>query len=59
MINEHPPSLNVTESIYNELDELDLVLHLGGISYAKGFGSVVRSASLYYITKYYIGLHFS
>ena len=40
-INEHRSSLNVTTSVYDQLENIDLLLHLGGLSFAKGYSSVV------------------
>lgn len=34
-------ALSTVQRIQNELDETDLVLHLGDISYARGYASVV------------------
>ena len=38
---EQYPSLNTTQLIMNELNKTDLVLHIGDISYARGFAGVV------------------
>lgn len=35
------PSLDTTKHIYNQIDRIDFVLHLGDISYAKGYASMV------------------
>ena len=44
-INEHRSSLNVTTSIYNQLGSVDLLLHLGGLSFARGYSSVVSETT--------------
>ena len=36
-----PDSLNTTRMVENMVDEIDFVLHIGDISYARGFSSVV------------------
>ena len=36
-----PNSLNTTRMVENMVDEIDFVLHIGDISYARGFSSVV------------------
>ena len=54
-IHEHRASLNVTTHIYNELDSINLLLHLGGLSYAKGYSSVV-SGTLPLLTGFEISL---
>ena len=41
----HPgqqPALNTTRLVLNQIDQTDLVLHIGDISYARGYASVVR-----------------
>ena len=35
------PALNTTNLIYSQIDQTDLVLHIGDISYARGYASVV------------------
>jgi len=35
------PALNTTRLVLNQIDQTDLVLHIGDISYARGFASVV------------------
>ena len=37
------PSLNTTRLIQKELDRTDVVLHIGDISYARGYAGVVCS----------------
>ena len=36
-----PDSFNTTKMIEEQLDDIDFVLHIGDISYARGFSSVV------------------
>ena len=43
------PSLNTTNHILKQLDDIDIVMHIGDISYAKGYSSVVCIA----FTSYY------
>ena len=40
------PALNTTRLVLNQINETDLVLHIGDISYARGFAGVVRSPQL-------------
>ena len=40
-IHEQYPSLNTTRLVIKELDQTDLVLHIGDISYARGYAAVV------------------
>ncbi len=35
------PSLNTTKHVIEQIDEIDLVLHIGDISYAVGYSSEV------------------
>ncbi len=35
------PALNTTKLVLGQLDRTDLVLHIGDISYARGYASVV------------------
>ena len=42
-----PESFNTTRMIEEQIDKIDFVLHIGDISYARGFSAVVR---LSYIT---------
>ena len=37
------PALNTTRLVLNQINETDLVLHIGDISYARGYAGVVRS----------------
>ena len=37
-----PDSFNTTKMIEKQLDKIDFVLHIGDISYARGFSAVVR-----------------
>ena len=55
-IHEHRASINVTTSIYNQLGSIDLLLHLGGLSFAKGYGSVVSGtfSSQFYCSLFFI-----
>ena len=39
-----PESFNTTRMIENMVDDIDLVLHIGDISYARGFSSVVSES---------------
>ena len=41
VIRQQPASLNTTRLVLNQLNVTDLVLHIGDISYARGFASVV------------------
>ena len=36
-----PPSLNTTSRVQKELNDIDIVLHIGDISYARGYAGVV------------------
>lgn len=36
-----PDSFNTTKMIEKQLDKIDFVLHIGDISYARGFSAVV------------------
>lgn len=38
---EEQPSLNTTANILSELDDTDLILHIGDISYAVGYAAEV------------------
>ena len=37
------PALNTTKLVVNQLNQTDVVLHIGDISYARGYASVVRN----------------
>ena len=41
-IQAQPPAINNTNLIAKEVKERDLVLHIGDISYARGYAGVVR-----------------
>ena len=46
---EHPgqqPALNTTRLVLNQINETDLVLHIGDISYARGYASVVKKVEM-------------
>ena len=43
------PALNTTNLIYNQIDQTDLVLHIGDISYARGYASVVSGPCVWSI----------
>ena len=46
-VNENAPSAwNTTQRVLSQIDETDVVLHIGDISYAMGYASVVRDTSL-------------
>ena len=47
VIRAQQPALNTTRLVLNQIDQTDLVLHIGDISYARGYASVVRFKSLY------------
>lgn len=36
------PSMNTTNRIQEQLDDIDFVMHIGDMSYALGYSSVVR-----------------
>lgn len=36
-------ALNTTQNLINLLPELDFIMHVGDISYARGYGSEVRT----------------
>ena len=38
------PALNTTRLVLQQLDQTDLVLHIGDISYARGYAGIVSSA---------------
>ena len=38
------PSLNTTRRLITELNHTDLVIHIGDLSYADGYGAAVRGA---------------
>ena len=40
------PALNTTRLVLNQINETDLVLHIGDISYARGYAGVVRSSQV-------------
>ena len=40
------PALNTTNLISSQIDQTDLVLHIGDISYARGYASVVSQGGL-------------
>jgi len=42
VIHAQQPALNTTRLVLNQIDQTDLVLHIGDISYARGYASVVR-----------------
>ena len=42
VITGQQPALNTTKLVMNQLNETDVVLHIGDISYARGYASVVR-----------------
>lgn len=37
---DHRESLNVTSHVISQIDNIDMLLHLGGLSYARGYSSV-------------------
>jgi len=37
------PSMNTTNRIQEQLDDIDFVMHIGDMSYALGYSSVVRA----------------
>ena len=41
-IRAQQPALNTTHLVLNQINQTDLVLHIGDISYARGYASVVR-----------------
>ena len=41
-VHGQPPAINNTNLIAKEVNERDLVLHIGDISYARGYAGVVR-----------------
>ena len=41
IITAQQPALNTTNLISSQIDQTDLVLHIGDISYARGYASVV------------------
>lgn len=45
-----PDSFNTTHMILQEMDHgsVDFILHLGDISYARGFSSVVRESACFH-----------
>ena len=40
-VKQQQPALNTTRLVENQIDETDVVLHIGDISYARGYASVV------------------
>ena len=42
VIRAQQPALNTTHLVLNQINQTDLVLHIGDISYARGYASVVR-----------------
>lgn len=42
VIRAQQPALNTTRLVLNQINQTDLVLHIGDISYARGYASVVR-----------------
>ena len=46
-IKAQPPAINNTILIEKELSERDFVLHIGDISYARGYAGVVRTYYMY------------
>ena len=47
VITGEQPALNTTKLVVNQLNQTDLVLHIGDISYARGYASVVRNIHVY------------
>ena len=46
VIRQQPASLNTTRLVQNRMNVTDLVLHIGDISYARGYASVVSYKSV-------------
>ena len=42
-----PDSFNTTRMIEEQIDDIDFVLHIGDISYARGFSAVVSTSAMY------------
>ena len=40
-LDNEQPALNTSHLVFKQLDQTDLVLHIGDISYANGYASVV------------------
>ena len=41
-----PDSFNTTRMIRKQIENIDFVLHIGDISYARGFSAVVSSSAI-------------
>ena len=46
-----PGAINTTNHIIQQLDNVDMVLHIGDISYARGYAGVVGTICTYYSPK--------
>ena len=43
-----PDSFNTTRMIMEQIENIDFVLHIGDISYARGFSAVVSTSAINY-----------
>ena len=47
-----PDSFNTTRMIEEQIDDIDFVLHIGDISYARGFSAVVSASATHRLSSY-------
>ncbi len=50
-IKDQQPSLNTTRLIMRDLNHTDIVLHIGDVSYARGYAGIVRDYSIVIVMK--------